>query len=274
MQPAVVAKALMKVETEWGAQAAAFYDCNATVVEGEDCNAPAEAFQKSCMTVVSAVVEGSSGDRGIVGEYMGDICGQPALQGWKQERCQSIAEELAGAMTEDAAENRDHFDGANLCLGFWQRVLREEARKKSEQAAKAEEARAKAEQGAKTEEASEKAEEAAKAEKVTATVDTKDTVKNDAEAMTIDGTKASASNANATATDDTKAIATDNANATAAGDAKAVAADNATATAIDDTKVTATNTTNGAAATEDAKEGPESAKVTATDIAQAPIVRH
>merc|ERR1719498_1558334 len=68
MQPELVAKTLKNVEDAWKDEAATFIRCNAS--QGiEDCNDMSNAFGKSCATVVSAVVQGSSGDQRIASEY-------------------------------------------------------------------------------------------------------------------------------------------------------------------------------------------------------------
>jgi len=166
MQPAVVADTLVNVEDEWATQAIAFFDCNSTSGELEACGASTKAFQKSCNTVVSAVVEGSAGDRSIAGEYMSDVCSQQSLSGWRSARCQSLSEAIAGAMTADVFENREHLDTTKLCAGFWQRVLSEESgrvKKARAKAAAEEDSRRKAEAAEAADQAKRLAEEKAEA---------------------------------------------------------------------------------------------------------------
>lgn len=129
LQPEVVAHTLVRVEDEWRAQAASFEECNATLSVGSDiseCNSAPTAFQKSCSTVVSAVVKSSSGDRSHVKEYMGIVCGESELSGWHQERCQELSSSVFDAMSDDNYENRENFNVANLCTGFWSRFTVEE----------------------------------------------------------------------------------------------------------------------------------------------------
>merc|ERR1719473_271866 len=80
MQPEVVARTLSHVEEEWKAQAAVFAECNSTSgLEGAtivNCNDAPASFGKSCGTVVSAIVQGSGGDRDVAKEYMVDVCSQ------------------------------------------------------------------------------------------------------------------------------------------------------------------------------------------------------
>jgi len=174
MQPDRVAKTLMRVEQEWRSQAIAFSECSA----GEDCSGAAAAFQKSCSTVVSAVVQASSGDRDNVVEYMHDVCTEIAEKDWRHGRCTDMGKLIAATMKQDAYENRENFDTAGLCTKFWARVSKEEAARveqeqkaqaeadaeaaKADEAARAAETKRQAEEEAKAAEASKKAEEAAK----------------------------------------------------------------------------------------------------------------
>lgn len=161
MQPEVVAHTLVQVEDEWRAQAVSFAECNATLAAGAeaaDCSSASQAFQKSCTTVVEAVVKSSSGDRSRVTEYMGVVCGEAELSGWHQGRCSELAAALEGAMIDDNYENRENLNTAKLCTGFWSRfTVEEKARIETEQAEraaaekKAEEERAAAEKKAEEE---------------------------------------------------------------------------------------------------------------------------
>lgn len=237
LQPALVAKTLVRVEDEWGAQAVAFYDCNSTAAEeGEDCSASIKAFEKSCTTVVSAVVQGSSGDPAVVSEYMGNVCGQQILQGVKQARCQSLSQMMNSAMTGDTFENREHFDGEKLCGVLWQRIVDEESgRVKLERskAAAEEAARRKAEEEEEAKRAADEAEEAkaeAAKEKAEEEKEKADEAKaKEAKAEEAKAEKAKAEDAKAeptVASTDAKASATEEAPAptVASTDAKAVVA--------------------------------------------------
>jgi len=118
MQPTVVAKTLSKVESEWRSQALQFVECNAEPNHG-DCRAAAGTFQKSCGTVVTAVVAASSGDRETVRDYMAVVCDEPQLRGWKQGRCRSFAQAILERMTANNYENRQHLYVTGLCAHFW-----------------------------------------------------------------------------------------------------------------------------------------------------------
>lgn len=141
MQPEVVAHTLVQVEDEWRAQAVSFAECNATLAAGAeaaDCSSALQAFEKSCTTVVEAVVKSSSGDRSRVTEYMGVVCGEAELSGWHQGRCTELASALEGAMIDDNYENRENLNTAKLCTGFWSRfTVEEKARIETEQAERA-----------------------------------------------------------------------------------------------------------------------------------------
>jgi len=121
MQPAVVAHTLSRVEMEWRSQALQFVECKADTARS-DCGLMQRAFQKSCGTVVNAVVAASSGDRNTVKEYMGVVCNEPELRDWKQERCHTFAQAISGSMTADTLENRANFNTGGLCLDFWTKM--------------------------------------------------------------------------------------------------------------------------------------------------------
>lgn len=149
LQPDVVAHTLLQVEDEWRAQAASFAECNITLSEGaesSECGSATGAFQKSCSTVVEAVVKASSGDRSHVKEYMGVVCGESELSGWHQERCSELASSVYDAMSDDNYENRESFNVANLCTGFWSRFTVEEKARVDEERTEREAAEKKAEE--------------------------------------------------------------------------------------------------------------------------------
>jgi len=94
MRPDVVAKTLARVEQEWNDETAAFLDCNATRAPqgGEqpaDCT-PAN-FQKSCPTVVGAILKSSSGNRGV------------PLEGFPELPTESGSESGSGVISAEAA---------------------------------------------------------------------------------------------------------------------------------------------------------------------------
>jgi len=126
MQPTVVAKTLSKVESEWRSQALQFVECNAEP-NHRNCEATAGTFQKSCGTVVNAVVAASSGDRETVREYMAVVCDEPQLKGWKHGRCQIFAQAILDTMTANSYENREHLYVTGLCSHFWQNISNTES---------------------------------------------------------------------------------------------------------------------------------------------------
>jgi len=165
LRPELVAQALAKVQDEWKQQAAVFTECNSS--SGQNCEEAHVSFDHSCSTVVSAVVQGSGGDRNVAKEYMATVCAQKQLQGWRKLRCNDLAVALVDhAMTADQYANRNTFKPGKLCTSFWSQFVEEE-RKREEQEAKerAEREKKEAEERAKAEaEAKKKAEEEAKAE--------------------------------------------------------------------------------------------------------------
>lgn len=130
MQPELVATTLARVEDRWRSQAVLFTECNSTQGGGSatlDCSHATLAFMKSCSTVVSAVVSGSSGDRENVKEYLGVVCNEPELTSWKKEWCSGLADSVSSMMSADNYENREDFDSTRLCQGFWSKMTAVEA---------------------------------------------------------------------------------------------------------------------------------------------------
>lgn len=139
LQPQVVAHTLFMMEDEWRNQAALFAECNATMGSlAQPCSAASKAFEKSCTTVVKAVNQASSGDRTAVTEYMGDICGQAELEGWRKQRCQSLASTISGAMSADNYENREELDVHSVCQNYWSSFSAAERERMSKERAEAE----------------------------------------------------------------------------------------------------------------------------------------
>lgn len=167
MQPEVVAKTLLKVEDEWTAQAGMFAECNATATTGqelEECAAAPKAFEKACGTVMSAVVQASNGQKEDVTEYMNTVCGEDVLAGWRSQSCKSLAVAMLSGMSDDAYNNREHFDSGKLCSKFWTQFSNAEIKRvAAEKAAEAEKEKKEAEERAAQEKKD--AEERAEAEK-------------------------------------------------------------------------------------------------------------
>mmetsp|Transcript_73129 Transcript_73129/g.145037 ORF Transcript_73129/g.145037 Transcript_73129/m.145037 type:complete len:356 (+) Transcript_73129:83-1150(+) len=126
MQPRAVARSLARVETEWRSQALQFVECTRQAGHS-DCSQARRPFQRSCSTIVNAVVSASSGDRPTVREYMATVCDEPELKGWRAERCLSFAHTVIGTMTADAWENRNHLNVDGVCNQIWSNMSRLEA---------------------------------------------------------------------------------------------------------------------------------------------------
>jgi len=157
LHPELVAQLLMQVEDDWKMEAGLFVSCNGTMGSDTKCNGARNAFERSCSKVVGAVLGGSGGDKDKATEYLGDICRQPALQGWKHDKCQSFADGVLNTMTDNEYQNRNYFDTSKVCTGLWSNLAAEEklllaeaeqkrARERLEAAKKAEAARVRAEQ--------------------------------------------------------------------------------------------------------------------------------
>lgn len=138
MQPDIAARSFAALEDKWAFEAKQLLLCrenNAT-----DCE-DTEAFQRSCGVVAKAVIQGSSGDKRAVAEYMGTVCGQAALQGWKGEDCGSFAQSVDASMSADQYFNREELNVTSLCGTFWQKLVAHEGKRMEvEKAARAAEA--------------------------------------------------------------------------------------------------------------------------------------
>jgi len=136
MRPDVVANTLMNVEEEWRAQAAIFSQCNSTGYDGVGivhCQDAPNSFGKSCGTVVSAIVQGSDGDRNVAKEYMSDVCSQASVTGWHKQHCLSLAQAVSTLMSADSYSNRNGFDSTKVCTGFWADFVQEEQKRLEEE---------------------------------------------------------------------------------------------------------------------------------------------
>jgi hypothetical protein len=164
MRPEVVARTLQKVEEEWKSQAAVFVECNASVANSKsDCGEAPASFTKSCARVVSAIVQGSNGNRQNAKEYLNNVCGQNVLVGWQKLRCTEFALAIVShGMVADDYANREHLRADAICSGYWsQFVVAEQKREAEEEIERAQEVQRKAKE---VEEAKKKDEEKAKIE--------------------------------------------------------------------------------------------------------------
>jgi len=134
MRPEIVAKTLASVEDEWKQQAVVFSQCDATKTK-ENCKDVPGAFGKSCATVISAVVQGSGGDRAVAKEYMAKVCSQKVLLGWHKLRCADLSTAIVDhAMTADSVHNRESLNSAKLCSSFWSTFVDEERKREAVEA--------------------------------------------------------------------------------------------------------------------------------------------
>jgi len=168
MQPEVVAKTLMNVEEQWRSEATAFAECNQTNGRSESCSDDPSKFRKSCATIVSAVLQASNGNRGVVQEYMTEVCAQDQLKGWRSDLCQVFSEAVATAMTEDNYANREELDAGGVCRQFWESFASEESARVQKERAEREaaEQRVAAEQKVAADKAAKAAEAAAAAQRL------------------------------------------------------------------------------------------------------------
>merc|ERR1719271_400820 len=123
MQPEVVARTLAGTIEEWQTFADSFLECsdgvNSTDVL-DSCVRAKSGFVQSCSTVVASMIQGSSGQRAVLREYMRDVCGASVLANysWPRDQCQSLAAVVDSRMSEDAYENRENLNISGLCGTF------------------------------------------------------------------------------------------------------------------------------------------------------------
>jgi len=119
LQPEVVAQTLARVQDEWIVQAAAFADCHAMTGALGNCKGSQQSFGKSCAKVVDGIVQGSSGDQNMVGEYMNLVCAQKSLTAVHHDHCRGLQQAINGALQFNSYSNRMHFNSGELCNKFW-----------------------------------------------------------------------------------------------------------------------------------------------------------
>jgi len=137
MRPDVVAADLQRVGSEWASQARAYNSCTSSGSEGEDCTIAAKAFQTSCTSLVSSVVQASNGLRDDVADYMQDVCGQPAVKQDMKLRCDDFSRVLMMAMGANSYDNRLHPKVSSACSSFWSSVTADEKKSEESEAAAA-----------------------------------------------------------------------------------------------------------------------------------------
>merc|ERR1719331_2091452 len=121
MRPDVVAHTLVAVENGWMHDADEFAHCMGE--SSEDCSEFSHKFSKSCVQVVTGVVQGSTGDKDRTDEYMNDVCGQNSLKGWHKTTCLSLRSALAEKMTDSSFDNRESMDASKVCGVAWASLL-------------------------------------------------------------------------------------------------------------------------------------------------------
>lgn len=298
LQPEIAAQSLVGVADKWKEQAALFVDCNASSSDNTEqtlveCEGAPKAFEKSCETLVRAVLQGSSGKRDVVSEYLDDVCGQSVLAGWRGEKCLELASAIGASMTANAYQNRMVLNAASPCQSVWSQFVEQErteaiARRKMEEERRQEEAKRAAEEAARRAELEAKAkaeEEEARAQaeaeaKAKAEAEAEAKAKADAEAEAKAQADAEQKAAQAKAEAEAKA----NAEAAAKAEAEAAAEKNATVEAAATAKADEESKANAAVDERTSGEEKAAVEVNATvsdnattdkiDIAKVEMIEH
>jgi len=126
MQPEKVAATLMNVQNEWKAQAHVFAQCAGR--ELSVCKEAPEAFQHSCVKVVSTVVLSSGGSPDDSSEYMTDVCSQKILSAWHRSKCNSVGTAILNKMSGNPVENRQNYflHAKHACTDLWTEFVDEQ----------------------------------------------------------------------------------------------------------------------------------------------------
>lgn len=169
LQPDIAAKSLVAMEDEWQAEAGIYADCEARgETEGtKECVESAKHFKTSCNKVVDSILQGSSGDKDAVKQYLDEVCNQDVMADWHKDRCVSLSSQVNNLMSADSFENRNALKTADFCSKMWKGIIsseKERAQKEAEeQAEKAKEDAKLAEEKAEEQKKQQEAEAAAKA---------------------------------------------------------------------------------------------------------------
>jgi len=125
LQPDVAAKSLVAMEEEWQAEAGIFAECEAhgTTEATKECVESSKHFKTSCNKVVDAMLQGSSGDRDSVKQYMDEVCNQDVMQDWHKDRCVSLSGQVNNLMSADSFENRNALKTADFCSKMWKEIV-------------------------------------------------------------------------------------------------------------------------------------------------------
>jgi len=119
LQPDVAARTLVQVENDWQEEVAAFVACDSSA---SACLGASHAFEKSCTEVVSSVVTGSKGDKGVVQEYWRDVCGEVVNDEIHKNQCEMLGSVMDSRMSLLSAQNRMSFNALDTCKEFFSRL--------------------------------------------------------------------------------------------------------------------------------------------------------
>merc|ERR1719160_1441572 len=84
--------------------------------------------QQSCVKIASSIVQGSSGNKDNVDEYMQEVCAADARSSPVELRCEHFAASLQQLLTDDEAQNRNELDFAQFCTMYYNAYVVKDAK--------------------------------------------------------------------------------------------------------------------------------------------------
>jgi len=136
LRPEKAAEKYTPIDKEWMRMARNYLGCmTGHEVQTKECNDDQESFLNSCAKVVFAVIDGSSGDKRVVTEYMDEVCHRKELTSYYKNRCSNLTALVLAGMTDSNFENRQNPQMRQICTNVWDETLKEEQLNQARQAA-------------------------------------------------------------------------------------------------------------------------------------------
>lgn len=136
LQPDIAAKSLVAMEDEWQAEAGIYADCQArgTTEATKECVEAGKHFKSSCNKVVVSILQGSSGRKDAVNQFMDEVCNQDVMQDWHKDRCLGFAGQVSSLMSADSYENRNALQTTDFCSKMWEGIVSSEKERAQKEA--------------------------------------------------------------------------------------------------------------------------------------------
>lgn len=116
MHPRAVSQLLSKVERSWEDQAL-------TALAGTKSDASAlSEVQESCQKITKSIVDGASGSKDKVIDYMKDVCNEDEDQ-HDVSICGEFSKAVESFMSDDEFQNRQELNYEEFCTGFYESTV-------------------------------------------------------------------------------------------------------------------------------------------------------